>query len=737
MRRKTDLPELLAPAGDIDALCAAALAGADAVYIGGEAYGARAYAKNFTNEEIKYAVRLCHERGVRLFVTVNTLIYDRELDAAYEYCELLHSLGVDAVIVCDLGFISRLRKGLPDLELHASTQMGVHNTAGADFAYALGCPRVVVARECSLRDIVRICEGSRAELEVFVHGALCVCHSGQCLFSSMVGGRSGNRGECAQPCRLPYNGKYPLSLKDLSLCMHIPELIDAGVASLKIEGRMKSAAYVFGVVSVFRRLLDERRSATGAELEYLEGLFSRGGFTDGYFTERLSSMTGIRSESDKRSTREARTEDIKLDRLPVRMLAGFEYGVPSTLEIALNVNSRLFRTSREVVCHAVGAAPDRARSQPLTAEGVESRLGKLGGTDYIADAVSVSVDEGINLSPGCINELRRGGVEALGSALNRPLFEILDIKASCAEALKASPIGLPTVSGAEIPKASPVGLPTASCAEALKASPIGLPTVSGADLGKSFNIASIFREESYLSPEVRAACEGYFDCVFLPLSAFKSAEALGDISRLGVIFPPVITEREWEAVRGELSSVRALGVDMALVGNIGHIVLASELGFSVLGDIGLNIANTASMNFLRSMGFTEGVLSPELTLPQVRDIGSCVTVLGRIPLMITERCATKACEGCDACGDFSLVDRLGESFPVLREPPHRSRIFNSRPTFMLDRESELSGAGVSMRHFIFCEGAREVLKLIACAKEGRAPDFPIRRLGKRPLTGKN
>lgn len=706
MRRKTDLPELLAPAGDIDALCAAVLAGADAVYIGGEAYGARAYAKNFTNEEIKYAVRLCHERGVRLFVTVNTLIYDRELDAAYEYCELLHSLGVDAVIVCDLGLISRLREGLPDLELHASTQMGVHNTAGADFAYALGCPRVVAARECSLRDIVKICEGSRAELEVFVHGALCVCHSGQCLFSSMVGGRSGNRGECAQPCRLPYNGgKYPLSLKDLSLCMHIPELIDAGVASLKIEGRMKSSAYVFGVVSVFRRLLDERRSATGAELEYLEGLFSRGGFTDGYFTERLSSMTGIRSESDKRSTREARTEDIKLDRLPVRMLAGFEYGVPSTLEIALTVNSRLFKTSREVVCHAVGAAPDRARSQPLTAEGVESRLEKLGGTDYIADAVSVSVGEEINLSPGCVNELRRGGVEALESTLNRPLFEILDIKASGAEVLKASPSGL--------------------------------PTVSGADLGKSFNIASILREESYLSPEVRAACEGYFDCVFLPLSAFKSAEALGDISRLGVIFPPVITEREWEAVRGELSSVRALGVDMALVGNIGHIALASELGFSVLGDIGLNIANTASMDFLRSIGFTEGVLSPELTLPQVRDIGSCVTVLGRIPLMITEHCATKACEGCDACGDFSLVDRLGESFPVLREPPHRSRIFNSRPTFMLDRESELSGAGVSMRHFIFCEGAREVLRLIACAKEGRAPDFPIRRLGKRPLTGKN
>ena len=700
MRRRTDLPELLAPAGDMDALCAALLAGADAIYIGGEAYGARAYAKNFTKEEIEYAVRLCHARGVRLFVTVNTLIYDRELDGAYEYCEFLHSVGVDAVIVCDLGLMSRLREGIPDLELHASTQLGVHNTAGADFAYALGCPRVVVARECSLRDIKKICDLSRAEIEVFAHGALCVCHSGQCLFSSMVGGRSGNRGECAQPCRLPYNGgKYPLSLKDLSLCMHIPELIDSGVASLKIEGRMKSAAYVYGVVSVYRRLLDGRRNATRLELEYLEGLFSRGGFTDGYFTEKLSSMTGIRSESDKKSTRESECEDIELTRLPVRMLAGFEYGMPSALEIGLTVESRLFGVSREVVCHAAGATPDYARSQPLARDRVEDRLKKLGGTDFAPGLVTVQVGEGINLSPASINELRREGVAALETALNRPLFELLGMSA-------------PAVTDAELPR------------------------VTGADFGKRFNIASIFLGECYSTPEVRDACEGYFDCVFLPLSAFENADLPTDPARLGVIFPPVITEREWERVKRELSSVREQGISYALIGSIGHIALATELGFSVLGDIGLNIANTASMNFLRSLGFTEAVLSPELTLPQARDIKSLVTVLGRIPLMITERCATTECEGCGACGDFSLVDRMGEKFPVLREPPHRSRIFNSRPTYMLDREDVLSGAGVTMRHFILCEKPREALELIRCAKEGIAPDFPIRRLGKRPLIAK-
>lgn len=240
MRRKSELPELLAPAGSFEALVAAVEAGADAVYIGAKRFGARAYAKNFDTGEISRALSYCRLWGVRLYVTLNTLITDREMDEAIELACELYKIGVDALIVADLGLIREIRRRLPDFELHASTQMSVHNTKGADEAYRLGCARVVPARELSQDNIRKITENSPAEVEVFLHGALCVSFSGQCLFSSLVGGRSGNCGECAQPCRLPYNGKYPLSLSDLSLAAHIPELIELGVSSLKIEGRMKS-----------------------------------------------------------------------------------------------------------------------------------------------------------------------------------------------------------------------------------------------------------------------------------------------------------------------------------------------------------------------------------------------------------------------------------------------------------------------------------------------------------------
>ena len=222
MFRKDPLPELLAPAGDMECLYAAVAGGADAVYVGGKRFGARAFAKNFDIDELASAVRYCHIHGVKLYVTLNTLIEDKELPDAVSYAAELYRIGVDALIVADLGVISAIRRLVPNLEIHASTQMSVHNSLGANAAAQMGITRVVPARELSLENIRSIVENSPCEIEVFLHGALCVCHSGQCLFSSLVGGRSGNRGECAQPCRLPFNnGKYILSLNDLSLANHI------------------------------------------------------------------------------------------------------------------------------------------------------------------------------------------------------------------------------------------------------------------------------------------------------------------------------------------------------------------------------------------------------------------------------------------------------------------------------------------------------------------------------------
>ena len=298
-------PELLSPCGSPEAIAAAIGGGADAVYFGGTVFNARMNARNFGREEIREAASACHAAGVRVYVTMNTQIYDREREQAWDHAAFLYEAGVDALIVSDPGLASLLHKRLPALPLHASTQMTVHNRAAAETLFDLGFTRVVGARELRREDVAALCT-SRAEVELFVHGAICVSCSGQCLMSAMLGGRSGNRGECAQPCRMSYNGEYPISLKDMCLASHVPELIESGVSSFKIEGRMKSPVYVGGVTRIYRRLIDENRAATEEELAELKRLFSRDGFTDGYYTGRIDrSMLGIRRPENKAESRAA------------------------------------------------------------------------------------------------------------------------------------------------------------------------------------------------------------------------------------------------------------------------------------------------------------------------------------------------------------------------------------------------------------------------------------------------
>lgn len=302
-REEARIPELLSPAGSPAALEAALEAGADAVYCGGTLFNARMNAHNFGDDELRYAAEACHSAGARLYVTLNTQLYDRELIKALRFADFLCGISVDGVIAADIGLCSMIHRYIPQLPLHASTQMSGANTAQAVWLSGRGFTRMVCARELSKKDIERLCASSPIEIEMFAHGAHCVSVSGQCEFSAMVGRRSGNRGECAQPCRMAYNGGYPLSLKDMCLAGHISELCGIGVASLKIEGRMKSPDYVRGVTSVYRRLLDERRDADEAETEYLAALFSRGGFTDGYYAGKIGpSMLGVRSEGDKAAT---------------------------------------------------------------------------------------------------------------------------------------------------------------------------------------------------------------------------------------------------------------------------------------------------------------------------------------------------------------------------------------------------------------------------------------------------
>ena len=673
MYRKDKLPELLAPAGDMECLYAAVAAGADAIYVGGKRFGARAFAKNFDMDELTLAVRYCHLHGVKLYVTLNTLIEDKEMAEAVEYAAELYRIGIDALIVADLGVIAAIRRYVPDLELHASTQMSVHNSLGVTEAARLGASRVVVARELSLENITSVVESSPCEIEVFLHGALCVCHSGQCLFSSMVGGRSGNRGECAQPCRLPFNGgKYILSLKDLSLANHIKELIESGVASLKIEGRMKSPDYVYAVTSIYRRLLDENRPANANENEILRRAFSRGGFTDGYFIGKTDrGMTGIRSESDKQDSKSLATVDIQPKK----------HRVTATVCIRLGRSAEMTITDGTKRVTVFGQIPQIAENAPLTADSVRSRLAKMGNTLLLLspDDIDLTLDENINLPPSALNALRRDAAELFESS-SREL-----------EAVKYS----------------------------------SLERERGV---QSFTTAQFFSEDSFLEASRHGLFKQELDIAFLPHTA--SVESIKTAG--GVFLPPVVMDNEIDELTERLKNLRESDIMYALVSNIGQITLAKSLGFRLIGDFRLNVTNGESALVYHNMGVEHLILSPELTLPKARDIGGGLITYGRIPLMITERCFIGENFGCDKCNKAALTDRKGEKFPMMRLWKHRNIIFNSIPTYMGDRQSELRAHRIESEHFIFSvESARDIINVLGAISEGMPLSDRVRRVGRR------
>ena len=668
MRRKNALPELLAPAGSFEALVAAVKAGADAVYVGGKSFGARAFAKNFDTEELERAAVYCRLFGVKLYVTINTLVYDREEAEFADYVRAVAKIAPDAVIAADLGAISIIRSLAPALEIHASTQMSLHNAAGLEAAARLGCKRAVLARELSFSDIIAVTEKSPIETEIFIHGALCVCHSGQCLMSSLVGGRSGNRGECAQPCRLPYNNKYPLSLRDLSLAAHIPEIIDSGVASLKIEGRMKSPEYVYTVTSIYRRLLDEKRRATEEEHRELARAFSRGGFTDAYFTgKKDSSMTGIRSEEDKRNSAMLCAAEFKPEKKSISAKGVFRLGKPSVLTLTLNGKS----------VTVLGDTPTEAKTRPLDENSLKERIAKMGNTFFslpVSD-IEIELDEGINLSPAAINALRR---EAVAKLEERASYQNGELSPPPEK-----------------------------------------------KLGKVKNTAQFFDTDTLLSVSEESLSN--FDIIFAPLYDFPRVQELA----AGVALPPVVMEAEWESFRHALVQAKECGAKYALVANISEIDAVREAGLIPIGDFRLNVTNRRTRAEYEKLGVSEFILSPEITLSMARDIGGGEIVLGRIPLMITERCFVKENFGCDKCGAASFTDRTGAKFPIIKDSSHRNLILNSKITYMGDKKSELDSAGIGIRHFLFTnESPSEIKKLIKQYKKGESVDG-ARRIGKR------
>ena len=669
-KRIQPLPELLCPAGSPEALDAAIEGGADAVYLGGTAFNARMNAHNFGGDALRSAVLRAHSYGVKVYLTLNTLVNDREIPAALSAAEEAANAGVDALIVADLGLAAALHRAFPTLELHASTQASSHNSLSAEELKKMGFSRIVVARETPAADLFETVKNSPLEIEMFIHGALCVSHSGQCLFSSLVGGRSGNRGECAQPCRLPFACKkggnaYPLSLKDLSLAAHVPALIESGVASLKIEGRMKAPEYVRDTARIWRRLLDERRAATPDEMRELASIFSRGGFTDGYYKEKIDGkMLGIRSEDDKSASRTLTPFAGITRKIPLDFAVRMKENEPIALTIS-NKNRRISVT---------GDIPQVALTAPLTNEHLERNLSKLGGTPYSVGSFTVEMDDGLMLPVSRLNDLRRRAIAEWEIDLAPKKVEKLPYVAQNPQEKKTS-----------------------------------------------------MRSARFYSPEqITPLAREFFDRIYLPLG--KETDETD-----GVVLPPVIFERDLKVIEPMLSTAAAKGVRYALVGNIGHIEIAKRAGLLPVGDFRLNVTNCESVCVLEEMGISSLILSPELTLPQARDIkgDTSLIVYGRIPLMTVEKCVIKEIADCDTCAKNSaiLTDRRGVRFPVLREWEHRNVIYNSLPTSMADRQDGLAKAGIVSQHFIFStETLDEVDEIIHSWKKGEALPYPVRRI---------
>ena len=679
-------PELLSPAGSPEALRAAVQNGADAVYLGWGDFNARRSAKNFSDEEFADALRYCHVRGVRVFLTLNTLLTDRELPRAVEIAAQACRLGVDAVLVQDWGLFDLLRQSLPDLPLHASTQMSVFTSGGANEVAADGCQRVVIARECSAEDTKEICTNCPAEVEVFVHGALCMCYSGQCAMSALIGGRSGNRGRCAQPCRMPYGvnepagKKYPLSLKDSCLAGELRAMEDMGVACLKLEGRMKRPEYVAVITRIYARLLKEGRGPTSAEEADLAQAFSRSGFTDWYWQGKHGpEMFGTRPENTpepKALFDEARAayEKGDLRTVPVRFDCEIRAGTPCLLTVS------------DADGHTVtvtGAVPEAARNRAITASEIEERLKKTGGTAFRCEKAAVRVDEGLALAASAVNALRRDGLSALEDARTAP----------------------PERRELPLPE-----LPDIDCTADVPRFTVSVTNAAQLTGG----LLDLRPARAYVPLELMA------DFPALPI---------GDTEWCAVL-PRVWRDRDEPRLRAMLERVGAMGVRAVAVGNIGHLSLVPE-SWTACGDFGLNVFNGRSLDYLRKKGLSSACLSFELRFAQMRDMPKMLPaeaiVYGRLPLMVTENCLIQNSVGCRCDRPNFLNDRTGASFPLLPVFGHRTEVQNSKPLWLADR-ADYKRLGLAYARLRFTtETPEECVRVYRGYLEGRGPDGEFTR----------
>ena len=667
--------ELLSPAGSPEGVIAAVQNGADAVYMGMGAFNARRGAKNFTDEEFVKAVRYCHVRGCKVYVTLNTLVNDREMRDAVAAAKLASDAGADALIVQDLGMSYAIRCALPDIPLHASTQMSLHNLAGVEAAAEMGITRAVLARELSFEQIRFITKNASIETEVFVHGALCFCHSGQCYMSALIGRRSGNRGLCAQPCRLQYSlggrmDDHPLSLKDNCLVDQIRRLEEAGVASLKIEGRMKRPEYTGIVTGVYAKAIREQRNPDKEEMELLEKTFSRQGFTQGYFIGDKLDMFGVRSEPDKDAdkifaTARKQYAEGEMRRVPVHFYTVLEKGE--------HIKAIAFDDDGHKAI-ATGPVPERAKRQGLTEQYLTEQMFKTGGTPYNCIENKAKAEPGLYLPASEINELRRKLIAQLS-----------------AEREKA-------------PGRRTLRIPSP---------PVNVPAIS--DPARIYQV----RTAEQLTPELAELKPDY---IYFP--AMELAENFDPLrpfidngARPVAVMPRVITDDQSREVYAALEKLFDYGVNEALTGNLGHVFIARQAGMKVRGDFGLNAFNSYTLRVLQDAGFISATASFELRLAQIKAMAKPVDteliIYGRLPLMVSDQCIIRQSAGrCNCQTPGQLSDRMGSVFPVVKEFGCRNVIYNAHKLYLADKRDDLYALGLwGLRMLFTTESPRECVEV--------------------------
>ncbi|MBQ8182986.1 MAG: U32 family peptidase [Clostridia bacterium] len=649
--------EILAPAGAYEQLRAAVICGADAVYLGAGNFNARRNAQNFTSANLTEAVKYCHLRNVKVYVTLNTLVFDKEMSELYETVKDIAESGADAVIVQDLAVAKAVKSICPQLPLHASTQMAVHNVSGALFLEKAGFSRIVLARELSLNEIKEIRRNVRAELEVFVHGAHCMSTSGNCYLSAMLGERSGNRGLCAQGCRLEWKNthgrEYALSLKDMSYLDNIDELQKLGIESFKIEGRMKRPEYVAAAVSSLKNALAGKEY----DKEALRSVFSRNGFTDGYLQgNRDVNMFGFRGKDDVTSASSVLKNLEALYRDDVRPLC-----VDMTLTLTKDTPMELGLSSCGKFVSAFGAVPEIPRNAPLAKEIAQRNLSKLGDTSFHVGNIEFNNNDNLTASASALNSLRRDGIEKLENAIlenERTVNNVTPEKHSSYYPLQRTKLRV--------------------------------------RFEKFQQYSEIFENVEF---------------IILPIEEIlnNKAEIKNISSKIIAELPQLIYPENEQNIFKKLEEIKESGITHGATGNVGGIKLLIDAGFTIHGTHGLNITNTAALNMYASSGLKDTVLSFELTEKAVKNIGGELPrgtyIYGHLPLMLMRACPQKSPSGCGNCnGKSYLTDRKGIRFPLICQQKTYSVLHNSVPLYIGDKNLSSLDFGV---FYFTIESAKE------------------------------